>query len=474
MIIKNKQILKMLKKIYLPLLGLLSFTTWYFDILETHNILIYSTILIVMASLGVSNTRLLFFTLFTVPANRTPYFLEFLDNKYFDLFGKNITALNEYHTFLYMFVFIILIFIMIIRAIKNKHKFKGKLALIVTSMTIYSFVTLIWTPSMPSGLSEIWFMVQGYLVYLLIRNDNDKRNYSYEFSWFLSMLLLVISLQYFKSYYDYFVSIEQPTSFFKYWQIEGKKAIKLWANPNIVAAVFGISLVPSFYKYVDKKRSKLVYLFIPFELLIIYAIFLTKSQGMYYSLLVGLLFIPLLFIRNKKTLYFLIASAVVLFASGMAFIVRVEEIFPKLYDMFNEFTTNRIDIYKEAIVLLRNPNTLIFGMGVGSDRTVLTADFFHSWFFQVLVTRGIVGMSLVALMIYFVVEILFDNKDRIRYFIAVAIIIYLAHGITDSGFDYQHIGVIFYFMVAFLEKRIQPQGSEFHLVRNIKKHKSKL
>src|SRR5690554_5774527 len=126
MIIKNKQILKMLKKIYLPLLGLLSFTTWYFDILETHNILIYSTILIIMASLGVSNTRLLFFTLFTVPANRTPYFLEFLDNKYFDLFGKNITALNEYHTFLYMFVFIVLIFIMIIRAIKNKHKFKGK------------------------------------------------------------------------------------------------------------------------------------------------------------------------------------------------------------------------------------------------------------------------------------------------------------------------------------------------------------
>lgn len=472
-ILSKEQILGVLKKIYLPAMALLAFTTWYFDVLETYNILIYSTILIVAALLKVSNTRLLIITLFTVTANKTPYFLEFLDNKYFDIFGKNITALNSYHNFLYVFIFVVLIFIMIIRAIKNKSKIRGKLAPIVLMTALYSFITLIWAPSLPAGLSEIWFMAQGYLTYLLIKNDGDKNNYSYEFSWFLSMLLLVISLQYFKSYHDYYLAIDTPTSFFNYWKSDSKAPINLWANPNIVAAVFGIALIPSFYKYFSKKKSIYTYLFIPFELLIIYAVILSKSQGMYYSLLIGLLFIPLLFIRNKKTLYLLIASAVLVFAFGMAFIVYIEDIFPNLYNMLNDFTTHRIDIYKEAVILLRDPNTLIFGMGVGADRIVLSAHFFHSWVYQILVTRGLIGISLVGIMIYFVVEILFENKDKIRYFLAIAIIIYLAHGITDSGFDYQHIGVIFYFMVALLEKRIEPPASEFHLVRSIKKIESK-
>lgn len=430
------------------------FLTWFFNVNETINVLLYGSILVFLAIIGASNLTLIILTIFTVAANNTPGFLEFVDNIYLKLFNTKIIALNSYHTFLYIAMIVFLMIILLIRAIKNKKIPKGRLLIPMFIMMIYSLITLLWADNLVFGLSEIWFIFQGYFIYVIVKNDNETSDKFLLISWFLSLLLLVISFQYFISYSNYYNSIGESVSFFNYWKIDSKAAINLWANPNIVAAIYGVSLVPSLYKYFSKDKLKYSYLFIPLELLIIYGIILTKSQGMFYSLLIGLLFIPLLFIKNRKLLFALIFGAVCMFAFGMWFVVNSEDIFPGLYNMFNDFTTNRIDIYKAAFETLKDPLVLIFGKGLGADRSILEANFFHSWVFQVLITRGLIGFSLVIHMIYLVISILFDSKNNVRYFIAIAIIIYLAHGITDSGFDYQHIGVIYYLLVASLEKQI--------------------
>jgi len=442
------------------------FLTWFLKVNETINVLIYGSLLILLAFGKASNLILVIVTVFSVAGNHSPQFLEWFDNLYLKIFNTNISALNEYHTFLYIVMYVFLGVILLIRAIRNKNKLNGKLLLPMTLMLSYSLLSLIWANNTADGLSEFWFIFQGYFVYMLIRNDNETKDKYLTISWFLSLLLLVISLQYFVSYGQ-----NSDYNFFNFWRVNGKSAIKLWANPNVIAALLGIAITPSLYKYFAKDRNKLSYLFLPLESLIVYALILTNSQGFYYSLLVGAAFIPLLLIKNRKVLFGLIGGAILLFATGMAFVVYSEDIYPELYQMFNEFTTSRIEIYKEALLLLRKPTTLLFGLGMGADRSLIEAHFFHSWVFQVLITRGLVGFSLVAVMIYQAVSIMFDNKDRFRYFLAIAAIIYLSHGITDSGYDYQHIGVVYYLMLATLEKRIDTSQymrleEKGHLVQN--------
>lgn len=439
----------------LPLFGLLSFTTWYLNIDELHNIILYSSILIIMAFFKAKDTTLIMFTLFTVAANRTPSFLEGVDKLYLKLFETNISALRRYYTFLYTFVFVVLIIILLIRLIKRRKYSKGKLLIPMVLLIAYSLITLLWAPNLSTGLSEFWFIIQGYFIYYVLRNKDSKENIFYELSWFLTILLLVISAQYFVSYKEYIISKDLDINFFNFYKIEGKRAIKLWANPNIVGGVFSIAYIPSLYKYFDTKRTNKRFLFIPFELLIIYAIVLTKSKGLHYAFLVGLLFLPFLFIKNKKLLYTFIISAILMFIVFLVTIIHLEDAFPDIYNKLNEYTTSRIDIYKDAIELLRSPKTFIFGKGLGADRLILNVSFFHSWVFQVLVNRGIIGLSLIFIMLYYIVETLFQSKNNFRYLLAIGIIIYLAHGITDSGFEYQYIGVIFFLLVALLENSIE-------------------
>lgn len=447
---------------FLPILALIVFLTWLLNVNELINFIFYGAILITLAIAKVSNLTLIIFTLFTVAANKTPNFLESFDNLYFLFFKSNIKAIDNYHTFLYIGIFAITGIILLIRAIKQKSIPIGRLLTPMMIMVVYGIISLIWVNDLPAGMSEIWFFLQGYFIYVIVRNDQETTDKSLVVSWFLSLLLLVISLQYFVSYYTHYQELGLNVSFFSYWQEPGKAAIDLWANPNIVAAILGISLVPSYYKYIAKDRLKFTKFFIPIELLILYALYLTKSTGLYLSLFAGIIFIPLLFIKNRKVLFAIISAAIFLFVGGIAFIVYSEELYPNLYNLFNDFTTSRIDIYKTALLELKNPVVLIFGKGMGADRSILdSAHFFHSWVFQILITRGLVGFSLVVYMLYQVIGILFDNKDKIRYFIAIAVIIYLAHGITDSGFDYQHIGVIYYFLIATLEKRI-PLSQELY------------
>lgn len=429
----------------------LSFSTWFFNVGEVYNVIFYIGVLILLAIFRAKDITLVVFTLFTVVANRTPTFLKELDRIFNAIFGNNITALRSYYTFLYTAVFIVLLIILFIRAVVRKTELKGKLVLPMIILLIYSLVTLIWAPKIVVGLSEFWFIIQGYFIYTIVRSNEDKPNY-YKISWILSLLILVISLQYFVSYHEYFKLKNIDLNFFKYYQFEGKAAINLWSNPNIVAGVFSIAFVPSLYKYFDKGASKLKYLYLPVELLILYAIVLTKSNGLYFALLTGVFFIPFLFIKNKKLLYSLIIAAMVSFSVGITLIVSLEGKYPDFYKWFNEFTTYRLDIYKIAINELKDPLVFLFGQGIGADRIILDyVNFFHSFVFQVLVNRGIFALFVIGYIFYKIIETLFESKTDFRYFLAIGIITYLAHGITDSGFEYQFLGAIFYLLVALLE-----------------------
>lgn len=442
-VIKLVEIYKKDKNLILiPIIAIITFATWFFNINEVVNIGIYLTLLIGLVIIKVDGVTLLMFALFSVLAQNRAAFLEFIDNIYFKIFDSKITLLNSYYIYLQLIILFSVGAILLTRFIKSKVKPSGKLLIPMVIISIYSLITLLWADSLTDGLSEFSFFIQGYLAYFLIKNENDDPVDFYKFAWFLTLLLLVLSMQYLVVYIKFPGPNKAPLS-------------NLWANPNIVAATFGITFIPSLYKYFAKNKSNKRFLYLPIEIFIIYTIVKTQSTGLHYAFLIGLLFIPVMFIKNRKVLFSIIIMVILAFVAFLFIIVKLEEAFPEIYSWLNVFTTNRIDIYKEAFSEISNPIILIFGNGLGYDRTALAESnvhFFHSWVLQILVNRGLIGIILISIMLYYILTILYESDNNFRYFLAVGFIIYLAHGITDSGFEYQHIGIHAYFMLALLER----------------------
>ncbi|WP_026391686.1 O-antigen ligase family protein [Haploplasma modicum] len=418
-----------------------SFATWFFNINEIINIIIYVSLLILMAIFKFDSVILVMFSLFSIAGQRDPAMLDFIKKIYLELFGKEFNAvLGKNYVFLYISTFTVLILILFIRSIKNKDRRKGTLLFPMIYLILYSLITLIWSPDFSVGLSEIGFFTGGYIIYYFIRNSSKSKVDFTQVSWFLSLLLLVISFQISIVYQWFPGSNKFPVS-------------HLWANPNIVATVFSIAFIPSLYKYATVKKNKWALLYLPLDFLIVYGIVKIKSTGLHFAIIAGFLFIPLLFIKNRKLLYGIIIFLIFAFLIFIGSIVSIEHVLPDLYNKINDFTTGRFTIYKIALKEMENPITFIFGKGVGYDRAVLDGlSTFHSFVFQIIINRGIFSLLFVAVILYKIVDLLFDNRNKMRYFIAIGIIIYLVHAATDSGFEYRYIGVIFYLLIALVEK----------------------
>lgn len=437
-IMTNNKTNPMFFNIFVPFLALLSFITWFTNLNELITMGIFITILITLLIIKADLSYFIMLACFSLLAQREPYFLKVFDNLYFKVFNTKITALSDYYIFLYLLMAFLVGVIALIRFIKNKTFENTEIIKLMTIITIYSLITLIWAPNLVDGLSEFSFFIQGYLVYLFIKNSDSKITFK-QISWLLSLFLLVLSLEYLVVY-------------IKYPGLNKSPLYHLWANPNIVASIFGVTFIASLYKYINFKKNKLILLYLIVDAFIIWAIVKSQSAGLHYAFLAAFLFIPFLLIKSPNKQYILIVSGILAYIIFLALVVLLEQKYPNIYNMFNEFSTNRFDIYKTALNEVRKLKWLIFGHGLGYDRVVLSVDFFHSWFFQILVNRGFIGLILMFMLLRRVVDVIHSTDDPFKYFLILTTITYLAHGITDSGYEYQFMGVIFYFMIAHVEK----------------------
>lgn len=360
--------------------------------------------------------------------------------------------------FLYQAIFIAAAVYMLIKLILKKEVPVGKILVPLALILGYLIISLLWTPDLYYGANELGIVIQGYVIYLFIRNDEKSDVDFYKLSWFLTLLLLVISVQYFV------ITI-------KHIPFEGKGPLYvLWANPNIVAAFFGISFVPSLYKYFVKGKTKLRFLYLPLELLVLYGIYFTLSEGLYVALIVGLIFIPIqLLIKNKKMLYFVTLIAIMLFATFIIVVIANETRWSEFYNDLDIFSTGRLSLYNIGLQQLKNPLVLIFGRGSGSAKPILVSHgygnyYFHSFVLNIVVQRGLVSLVVTFFMFYQILVILKTEQSLFKYFASIGVITYLAHGVIDIGFEYQFIGVLFYLIVASVEKHTY--DSEVELVIN--------
>lgn len=405
-----------------PLMALLAFTTWILQIPQAINLSIYAIIVVVLIILKFDNQTLIFYSLFALMGNRSNDWLSF--------------------EFQYQLIFIIIGLKFIIESIVNKAKPDGKLFIFLALTIIYAFISLIWTVELIAGLSEIIIIVQGYIAYLIFKNDQVDITYQ-DLSWIFSLILLVLSLEYFVLTINHIPLVDK-------WPLRA-----LWSNANLVAAIFGIIWVPSLYKYFLKDKSKYTYLYLPVELLVIYAIIVSSSFGLHLAFLIGLITIPTFLIIKKRKIFFsLIFIAIAVFIIGVFAVVLLKDSYLEMFDTIDDWSTGRFAIYATGIEQLKNPWILIFGRGIGSGKPVLKEFFYyHSWFFHILVNRGIAGMTLTVLMLFNMFKILEACKSKFKFFAGLGILIYLAHSLVDIGFEYQYLGVYLFLMVGLIEKK---------------------
>ena len=416
--------------ILLPLFAILSFSTWYFNVPETYNIIGYMFILIVLILFKTSTTTIIMFASFTAAANRKASYLGAFSN----------------FTFLFQAMIIGVLLYAIVQMIIKKTLPKGKLVIPIVILMAYTIISLLWTPDKTGGFSEIGIIIQGYLVYFAVRNNKEDKVSFNEISWFLSLLLLVISLEYFVLTY-------------KVFPFEGKDPLyALWANPNIVATFYSIAFVPSLYKYFSKGKSKWTFLYLPVELLILYGIYVSKSEGLYVALIVGLVFgILQFFFKNKKTLFIITITSIMSFVFLMFFIVIFQNQFPTFYKWLNvDISSHRLTIYEIGLNQIKQPFIFLFGRGAGSAHYILLEKdlsnfYYHSWVIHLWAQKGLVSLMVMFTLFYYVFKELIKNNTKFKYFLATGIIIYLSHTLVDIGFEYQYIGVILFLMLGTLE-----------------------
>lgn len=411
--------------ILMPLLALTSFMTWVLKFDIVNNIIIYGSIMLILVILKQPTSILMLVVLFAIPA----------------------TYSNEIYL-LYQILYVFVVIHALIDHLRSNTKIKGNLFWPLIISTTLSFLTLFWTPSFLDGLAEFLVIIQGIFAYFIIVNDdNEKRITIDQIAWIASLLLLVVGLQYLILTYKYFPNMEtkEPLSHF-------------WANANLVAALLGLLWVPSLYKYTNYKKNKLILLYLPLELIVIYAIYMSKSRGLYFGYMVGILAIALILLKVKnKTIINTFIIMIISFAATMFAIIVLKDVIPSLFEEANKISTFRLEIYEIAIKSIDNPFKLLFGNGLGAARHHLSLEgigsiYYHSWLFHILSTRGLVNLLLQIYIIYRVMKLYdTDYNDKIKYLL-IGLIIYLGHSLVDIGYDYQQLGIIYYIIIALTEK----------------------
>ncbi len=330
----------------------------------------------------------------------------------------------------------------LIKAIKHKKIIWGKLLIPLIIYTLYNIISLLWTPDLMMGIEGIYAILEGYLIYFVITNNKVKFTSFLPFSKAASFLLLTITGEIITKYLNYgFYNI-----------IENKRLLHLgWANSNIMASLFPLLIPVALYKYVAHRKLDKLYLAI--DSLNFCGLLLSLSRGAYLGVFIGLILFTGKFIRKVRRyvgVIMIILIVCFLFKDG---IIRFITYYLDERNLFD--SSNRKLIYRLAWDKFKE--SLLFGHGVKSSAYYIYHELglryahYHNFALQIASTLGLVGISLLMLIVKEWYAILDELSDSFVYCVAVSIIGALTHQLFDVSFDLYFFGVYFYVLIGTIE-----------------------
>ena len=236
--------------------------------------------------------------------------------------GEELTTLSGGRTLIWIFGVILLI-AWTVRTLFTKKKIEGELkqSIIAIIFLLWCFISIFWTvdqkAALERGIIIAQLIVFFFLIQTLVINENKFKSILFLY-YFSSIIIALISI---------YLTLYSNLS---------RAAITEDQNPNSLARVLGIALLMGIfiYKNINYKSKKMLFIF--FQCLLIFAIFLTGSRGSWLSLLAAFCFTWVLVGKKLIKLRAVILIALIAFIS----IIIVNELSKK--DVINIEIINRL------------------------------------------------------------------------------------------------------------------------------------
>lgn len=351
--------------------------------------------------------------------------------------------------FLVDYVLIIFLFVFTIGRILSTRQFvMGKLLLVMFIYTLYFLITVLWTPVKTDGLQGMAFMLEGYLLYIILTNSKGKIsiNHFNLVSKIATFLMLVVTLETITIYWqNRSISLLDMKTMLDYG----------WGFSNTVAVYYTFLIPVAFYKYLNKSIYLPHYFF--FDILNFVGLLLTLSRGALVGVAISMIGILILclnkFFLKRYSIYLPILAGITLSIKQLRLFIF--DVFKTLFVAKDFFEDNgRLELYQFGFKkFLEKP---LFGHGMKASKFLIHDHFgygpvnIHNFILQVALSGGIVGVILLGVLLYQIGKLFWCNQKEIIC-MGLGLIASLSHQMMDISFDILHFSMLMYSMIGIVE-----------------------
>lgn len=228
-------------------------------------------------------------------------------------------------------------------------------------------------------------------------------------------------------------------------------------DPHMLSLYLGMLIPVSIGLYISKKKAIYIFSFV----LMLLADFLTYSRGGYLGLMVGAIFLILVFWRAMVGKYKLfILSFLVLIALTFIIPGPIADRFHSIFDLKEGSNVGRMDMWKKsARVALNNP---LWGVGIGnypleikstaSYREPITA---HNTYLDIASETGIINTIIWIVLLASAIMIFIKKsaKDSFFLMLATSIVVFSAHQLAETAIYSPVVLTLFVIILAFTNVR---------------------
>ena len=411
---------------YILLIFMITFLSWSFYqdtppyAFNLYNMIgILTIIFIMMVVLIISKN-----TMYALPPFLSILFIINKSNMDFDIFVNNV--------FIYI-GFSFLLLGPIIHIIRFKPKFKKGYFFLGLFLIALSYVApLLYLPfdvrAIP--ISLVAFLYLGVYVFF---NSTMKGHLDFLFKMLLIINLLLTAQVFFYIYQGYVLNSEVEF-FYRIFQGWGRNLG--WANINDMCFYIALTF-PSYLYFIFKKPQ--TYLIWFMMLLPTLAVILSKSRGGVIGFGVVIIGVIVFFVikGNKKHLshglVFLILSIVGFYLIRDIFYIWYEFFLDSFGEDLNSFSSNRIEIYKNGLMMFRSYP--IFGAGWFSIQWLYPGErmyMYHSTFIQALAAMGLFGLISLLIHYFQIARYFLTNFTLEKSLFIIGYIASQTHGLIDN------------------------------------------
>ncbi|PKK98492.1 MAG: hypothetical protein CVV57_07220 [Tenericutes bacterium HGW-Tenericutes-2] len=361
--------------------------------------------------------------------------------------------------------FIVLLSGPIIHLIRFKPKFKRGVFFLGFALIAGAYIlSFIFAPFEISGI-VVSLMGLIYLLGYIFYSITLKGNLNYLFKIML-FANITLTLQVFFYIYQGYLLHPELDIYYRLFQGWGRNLG--WANINDMCFYIALTF-PSYLYFIFKKPQTYLTWFL--MLLPVTAVILSKSRGGVIGFAVVVIGVVLFFVLrgNKKHLthglIFLTVSVIVFWINRAIFEIWYEFFLDSLGENLNDFSSNRIQIYKDGWEVFKSHP--IFGAGWLSIQTLYPGErmfMYHQTFIHALATMGLFGLAALFVHYFQIIKYFFRNVSFEKYLFIIGYIASQVHGLIDNvQFSVPYSVLIVLFLVIF---ETSEKKTSFELINN--------